>query len=98
MTRSDTIASLAVNSWINVGWVIVPRANLRGADLRWANLRGADLRWANLSGANLFGCDLTEADLFGCDLTEAYLRGARTSGARITLGNRTFTLTEETAR
>ena len=88
MTRSDTIASLAVNSWINVGWVIVPRANLRGADLRWANLRGADLRWANLSGANLFGCDLTEADL----------RGARTSGARITLGNRTFTLTEETAR
>jgi len=35
--------------------------------------------------------DLTEADLFGCDLTEADL-----FGAKIDLGNRTFTLTEET--
>ena len=34
------------------------RADLRGADLRWAklgfaDLRGADLRWAKLSGADL---------------------------------------------
>ena len=29
------------------------RANLSGADLRWANLSGADLRWADLRGADL---------------------------------------------
>ena len=58
MTPNDTIASLAVNAWINGGRVVWPEANL-------------------------FGADLTEADL---------------SRAKIDLGNRTFTLTEETAR
>ena len=38
MNRSDTIASFAVNSWINGGRVIWPEADLRGA-----NLYGADL-------------------------------------------------------
>ena len=38
MSRSDTIASFAVNSWINGGRVIWPEADLRGA-----NLYGADL-------------------------------------------------------
>ena len=38
------------------------RANLRGADLRWADLRGANLR-----GADLFWADLRGADLdFSC--------------------------------
>jgi len=37
--------------------------------------------------------DLRWADLSGCDL-----RGADLRGAKITLGNRTFTLNEETAR
>ena len=58
MTRNDTLASLAVNAWINGGRVFWPKA------------------------------DLFEADLRGCDLR----------GAKITLGNRTFTLNEETAR
>ncbi len=68
------------------GYVIKPRADLRGADLRgadlrWANLRGADLRWANLRGANLRWAnlrwaDLQEADLQWADLQEANLRGA----------------------
>ena len=37
--------------------------------------------------------DLRWADLSGCDL-----RGADLRGAKITLGNRTFTLNEETSR
>jgi len=61
MTHNDTIASLAVNAWINGGLVVWPEA---------------DLRWADLFGANLTGADLTVA--------------------KITLGNRTFTLNEET--
>ena len=48
------------------------RANLRGADLRWANLyranlREADLYKANLNGANLSRADLRVADLSGAD-------------------------------
>lgn len=31
------------------------RADLSGANLRWANLSEANLRWADLSGANLSG-------------------------------------------
>ncbi|MFN8992548.1 MAG: pentapeptide repeat-containing protein [Pseudomonadota bacterium] len=58
MTRNDTIASLAVNSWINGDLVVWPKANLREANLRRADLRGAT----------------------------------------ITLGNRTITPSEETAR
>jgi len=73
MTRNDTIASLAVNSWINGDLVVWPKANLREA-----NLRRADLREANLFGANLRWADLR--------------------GATITLGNRTITPSEETAR
>ena len=68
MTRKDTIASLAVNSWINGDRVVWPKADLPGANLR--------------------GADLSVADLTGCNLR----------GAKITLGNRTFMLAEETAR
>jgi uncharacterized protein YjbI with pentapeptide repeats len=68
MTRNKTLASLAVNAWINRGRVVWPWADLRGCDLSGADLRGANLR---------------EADL---------------SGAKIELGNRTFTLNEETSR
>ena len=62
------------------------KANLSGADLRWANLyeanlsgsnlRGSDLCEANLSGANLRETDLSEANLRGADLRWANLRGA----------------------
>lgn len=41
------------------------RANLSGADLRWADLSRANLRWADLSGANLSGANLSSADLSG---------------------------------
>jgi len=88
MTRDETIASLAANAWINRGRVVWP-----GANLYRANLTKADLRWANLRGANLTGADLTE-----CDLRGANLSGCDPFGAKIDLGNRTFTLTEETAR
>ncbi len=59
MTKpDDTIASLAVNSWINGGRVFWPKADLFeaelvGADLRGAELVGASLRWADLSGAKI---------------------------------------------
>jgi uncharacterized protein YjbI with pentapeptide repeats len=73
VTRDETLASLAVNAWINRGRVVWP----------WADLRGCDLSGADLSGAYLHGANLREADL---------------SGAKIELGNRTFTLNEETSR
>ena len=57
------------------------RANLSGANLRWADLSeaslsGANLRWADLSEANLRGADLSEADLRGANLSGADLRRA----------------------
>ncbi|MCA3750570.1 MAG: pentapeptide repeat-containing protein [Phenylobacterium sp.] len=86
LTRDETIASLAVNSWINGGRVVWPgadlsRANLPRADLRGAVLTGANLRGANLSGADLTGADLPRADLRGADLTGADLSGADLTGA-----------------
>lgn len=108
MNRNDTIASLAVNSWINGGRILgfgqvylesskdkagLRFANLTGTKLTGARLTDADLRWANLTGANLRWADLTGCDLTGADLTEADL-----FRAEITLGNRTFPLTEETER
>lgn len=48
MTRNDTIASLAVNAWINRGRVVWP----------WADLRGCDLSGADLSGAYLHGAKI----------------------------------------
>jgi hypothetical protein len=52
------------------------RANLSGADLRWAYLYRADLREANLSGANLRRAYLREADLREANLSGANLRRA----------------------
>ena len=83
MTRNDTIASLAVNAWINGGRVDWPGANLHGADL---------------TGCDLDRADMTECDLRGADLRGCYLNGVDLGWAKIDLGNRTFTLTEETAR
>jgi hypothetical protein len=65
---------------------IIPRANLRYADLRGANLsdadlRGADLRGANLGGAYLGGADLRGAYLGGANLSDADLSGANLSDA-----------------
>ena len=55
-------------------------ANLWGADLQDANLRGADMRYANLWGANLRGANLRGADLRGADLRGADLRGVDMRG------------------
>jgi uncharacterized protein YjbI with pentapeptide repeats len=59
MTRNDTIASLAVNSWINRDHVIWPNADLTGANLIRANLTGANLRWSKLTGAKITLGNLT---------------------------------------
>jgi uncharacterized protein YjbI with pentapeptide repeats len=56
MTRNDTIASLAVNSWINRNRVVWPECDLSDAELRGCDLTGADLDWASLTE-----CDLTGA-------------------------------------
>ena len=73
------------------------RANLSGANLRWAdlsvadlseaNLRGADLSEANLRGASLSGADLSVASLSGADLRGANLRGADLSVADLRRAN-----------
>ena len=47
-------------------------ANLHGADLRGADLSDADFRFANLHGADLRGADLHGADLRGADLPASY--------------------------
>lgn len=57
------------------------RADLSGADLRWANFKEANLAWADpiwadLSGANFRRADLRWADLRLVDLSGADLRGA----------------------
>jgi len=68
MKKEDLQAKLAAHkNWLNnkeggqradlqgadLRWANLQGANLQGADLRWANLQGANLRWANLKGANL---------------------------------------------
>ena len=68
------------------------KANLTGADLRYANLIGANLIGANLiganlSGANLRGANLSGADLSGANLSDANLSGANLSGADLSGAN-----------
>ena len=62
------------------------RANLKGANLRYANLSGANLRYANLYGADLEGADLYDAHLryaniYDANLKYANLKYANLSGA-----------------
>ena len=67
----------------------------RRADLSGANLRYADLRDAYLGGANLSGADLRDADLGGAYLGGADLRCANLSGADLrcaTFDDRIFCL------
>ena len=49
------------------------RADLGGADLRWADLEGADLRWADLEGANLEWANMEGANMEGANLEGANL-------------------------
>ena len=59
------------------------RADLRGANLRWADLHGADLSGADLRGANLCGTSLRGANLSGADLSESNLSGADLSESNL---------------
>ena len=59
------------------------KANLTGADLRYANLIGANLIGANLIGAGLSGADLRNADLRYANLSGADLSGANLIGANL---------------
>lgn len=52
------------------------RADLAGANLRFAELNQANLTDANLEGANLEGANLTQAKLVRANLAGAKLRGA----------------------
>ena len=61
----------AHNRWLNSVGKSGEKADLRGANLRYADLSNADLR-----GANLRYADLREADIRGADLSNADLRGA----------------------
>jgi len=61
---------------------LLPRFNLRGADLGGANLSGA-----NLYGANLYGANLSRANLYGADLRDANLRSANLSDANLSGAN-----------
>ena len=72
MTQEELAKILELHKkWLN-GEEGGERANLSGADLRWANLSGANLRWADLSGA-----DLSDANLSGANLRWANLSGAQ---------------------
>ena len=53
------------------GRVIKPKANLQGANLRYANLQGANLQYAKLQNAKLQGAKLQNAEL-----QDANLQGA----------------------
>lgn len=68
------------------------RANLGGADLRFANLvcvasRCANLKKANLEGANLAGANLEYAELDGANLRRTHLVGAHLGKATFTRAN-----------
>ena len=63
------------------------KANLTGADLRYANLIGANLIGANLIGAGLSGADLRNANLRYANLSNAYLYGANLSDANLSGAN-----------
>ena len=65
------------------------KANLEGADLRFAQIRNADLRDANMVGADMRWANLMGTDLRGADLSGADLRGAK---IKLKIGNRTFKL------
>ena len=83
---------------VDLSYVVLTDARLRGSnlngadlscvDLRGVNLSGAFLRGANLSGANLnhsnlSGANLSGADLTGVNLGDSNLTDARLSGANL---------------
>lgn len=67
----------------NLGGANLEGANLRSADLGGANLGGANLRSADIGGAYLGGANLYGANLYGANLRGAYLRSADLYGANL---------------
>ena len=63
------------------------RADLRGADLRYADLRGANLRYADLYNADLRGANLRYTDLYNANLRYADLYNANLRGANLNNAN-----------
>ncbi len=79
----DSYAPYSTKLGLAVRAALEAKANLRGANLRWADLRGANLRGANLSDANLRGANLSDANLSSAELSEANLSGADLRGANL---------------
>jgi len=63
------------------------KADLSGADLRWADLSGADLSRVDLSGANLSDANLFKANLIKANLNGANLFKANLNGANLIKAN-----------
>lgn len=64
---------------IQNGYILVPSANLAGADLRNTNLANLSLDQADLSGALLRGADISNSSMTGADLTGADFTSANLS-------------------
>ena len=75
------LMSLAVKGSLRL---ILPNANLAGANFSMANLPDVDLSGANLSQANFFGAKLQNANLSGANLAGANLIKADLTGANLT--------------
>ena len=88
------ILSRASMHGVDLGFVDLKRARLRGVDFLRAVLSGADLSEASLSGVNLCDADLRVARLIdvkvsgsvfvGADLSGAHLHGADLRGVELT--------------
>ena len=61
------------------GYILVPTANLAGADLRNTDLSHLNLDQADLSGALLRGADISNSSMTGADLTGADFTSANLS-------------------
>jgi hypothetical protein len=79
-----------VSSSGGLRWIgaVLPRAELRKADLRnsdmrGANFRAADLRQADFRNANISGADFRNADLSGADLRGANLFKTDLTGVKL---------------
>ena len=90
------------NDWRNRNARLKPlltKAELDGADLKYANLSDADLSQANLASSYLNAANLQNADLSKANLRSAYLYKANLTGADLSEANLlSADLTETTLR
>lgn len=68
-----------------LSWVILPRADLRGAILKDVDLRDAELIYSDLSDADLTGAEmqgawLLDTKFYGAKITEEQLKSRRNLG------------------